>query len=332
MKIKNTFLALCLITSVGVSLSPQDVLSIKPKMFINDKKGLITPPASYNFSYIWSAITNRYVYYDNINDIEFNVDYSRTSDGAYYDYFSGIGSAVGQGFKDASFNPIGLDISLQFHRSDSTWGTTGGGSRYVPTDTKIGSSNEVGTTTSKVDLNFNNQTSKDYFLFLDISPSSSDHQWLLKIDNGSYVYVVADYSQYVFKSNMVGILIPSYSNVQFLCPSVSTAEYLGAFYIKDMGVSNSYQEGYDNASGIGQNSYDILSSNALLSYSYAYDSGYIDGGSVMTDIFSLFSSAIAVVGDVLSISLFGAFTIGGLISIPLVMGLLFWIIEKWRGR
>ena len=52
----------------------------------------------------------------------------------------------------------------------------------------------------------------------------------------------------------------------------------------------------------------------------------------MTDIFSLFSSAIAVVGDVLSISLFGAFTIGGLISIPLVMGLLFWIIEKWRGR
>jgi len=65
-----------------------------------------------------------------------------------------------------------------------------------------------------------------------------------------------------------------------------------------------------------------------------FDNGYIEGQLDNTgwqDAFTIVKGAIDTVSNVLAIELFGFFTIGTLVSIPIVVGLLFWIIEKWRG-
>jgi hypothetical protein len=66
-------------------------------------------------------------------------------------------------------------------------------------------------------------------------------------------------------------------------------------------------------------------------YELGLQAGILEGSSFMGDIFAVFRGAISVVGDLLAISLFGGLTIGALVSVPIVIGLLFWIIEKWRG-
>ena len=94
----------------------------------------------------------------------------------------------------------------------------------------------------------------------------------------------------------------------------------------------------ETASIEGQDWWDIYNEGVNAGYdagvNAGFDNGYIEGQLDNTgwqDAFMIIKGAIDTVGNVLSIELFGFFTIGTLVSIPIIVGLLFWIIEKWRG-
>ena len=326
MILKNAILVLCLTVSVGVSSSPMDISSFKPKMLLNDKKELLSPPSSYNYAfvpnnsgYLHEAYNDSYYFMSNASYSE--PIFTRSSDGAYYNYtYTG------------SDGVLPFPITLTYKHSDTPWQSQSGG--YKPyfdgvNLANVGSSNAVGSIDSKVYFALNNTTNHDYKFILDLS-GTSEGNFYMTIDSIYYGFNSST-SIYTIPSALIYIYIPSYSNVVFSRTSSTSKNVMDSFYLLDLGTDNAYDEGVEIGSSDGQTSFDIASSQWVIDNSNAYDSGYIDGGEVMTDIFSLFSNAIGIVGDVLGISLFGAFTIGGLISIPIVMGLLFWIIEKWRG-
>lgn len=95
---------------------------------------------------------------------------------------------------------------------------------------------------------------------------------------------------------------------------------------------------YQTANIEGDDWWDIYNQGVNAGYDAGLDAGYdagLDAGrlenTAWEDAFTIIKGAIDTVGDVMVIQLFGPITIGTLVSIPLIVGLLFWIIDKWRG-
>ena len=189
----------------------------------------LTPPASYDYSYVWNATASEQ--YLNVNGVDSIPLYTRTADGAYYNYTS-------------TFNVIdGIILTHTFNRSNTTWQASG--TSYKPDENKIGSDNTVGSL-QKNDLFFDNQTIKNYNLILDIS-SESHFTWLYYVDNAlnSISYFGVN------NGSLHTLRIPSYTKLRLLNTSTSSARYFDAWYLKDLGISDAYQAGYDaNRGGI----------------------------------------------------------------------------------
>lgn len=190
----------------------------------------LTAPASYDYSYTWNATDSEQ--YLNANGFDSIPLYTRTSDGAYYNYTT-------------TYNVIdGLSVTQTFNRSNTTWQSSG--AFYKPDENRIGSDNTVGTPVHKVYFNFNNNTNKSYRLYFDNSSSSSSNIWNL-IVNG---YGLLSINRQTSVINQ--IFFPSYSVLEFyVTPQVAANIYFDAWYLQDLGVSESYEQGYDaNRTGI----------------------------------------------------------------------------------
>jgi hypothetical protein len=125
---------------------------------------------------------------------------------------------------------------MTFNRSNSLWYSFGGG--YLPDEDKIGSDNSVGTINQKVYLSINNQTNKDYYLYFDLSSSSSSNFEY-------YINGLPTVTYTRFTTLFRTFYIPAYSNTEHFSNSTSVSLYLDAWYLKDLGVSDSYDAGYD---------------------------------------------------------------------------------------
>jgi hypothetical protein len=199
----------------------------------------LTAPASYDYSYTWNATDNEQ--YLNANGFDTIPLYDRTADGLYYNYTS-------------TFQVVdGLEVTMLFNRSNTDWQASG--TKYKPDEDKIGNDNTVGTIANKINIKFNNYTSHDYFIYFDFSSSNDSNFVYDYYLNSTKYFYYTNLSRHWATASAPGTFLtlplPSYSNIEFASYIVSAARYFDAWYLQDLGVSESYQEGYDaNRTGI----------------------------------------------------------------------------------
>jgi hypothetical protein len=218
--------------------------------------------------------------------------YTRTTDGAYYNYTN-----------TTDFG--GLQITQTFNRSNTGWQAYLGGPNYLPYLTNsIGSNSTVGSIANKIYLKFDNQTNKDYYLYVDIASSVVLNYQI--IVNGN-MYISNRESNIFTLSNdnyLVPIYIPSYSFVEFKnFGSTSGTLYLDAFYLQDLGESDAYANGFTDGYNDGQND-------------QIFDS---PGG-----IFAIIGSAFGAVANVFNIDILpGGITLGVVFGAIIALAVLF---------
>jgi hypothetical protein len=189
----------------------------------------LTPPASYDYSYTWNAGASEQ--YLNVNGVDSIPLYTRTADGIYFNYTT-------------TFNVVdGLSLTQTFNRSNSTWQASG--TSYKPDDTKIGSDATVGTVINKIYFSFNNQTNKDYLLYFDISSSPNGTYLDIDIDSNDISQYYGNVYFEPASTQLNTLYIPSYTTYSIAATSVSLMRYFDAWYLQDLGISESYQQGLD---------------------------------------------------------------------------------------
>jgi len=272
----------------------------------------LTAPASYDYGYIWNS-SGSHQYYVSANGASPTsiALFTRTADGVYYNYshtFSNSGSHSNTANYDL---PEGLDITMTFNRSNTSWTDSSPTyTGYYPTENKIGADNTVGTVT-KIDLTFDNQTSKDYKLMLDYS-SSGATVFLTYSFNGENYGTSISYAH----TSLINFIIPAYS-VFNIFRTTSSTFYFDAWYLKDLGVSESYTQGNDAGYDTG--------------YDFGYDDGLSNNPNVLiTGFESLIGMFVNFVFIIFSLEIFG-------VSILSIAGILFgivavvWILKTIRG-
>ena len=217
----NKNLILVAMLSMGTALTTLG--KVKPAL------ASLTAPATYDYSYTWNAGASEQ--YLNVNGVDSIPLYTRTVDGSHYNYTS-------------TFNVIdGLSVTQTFNRSDTTWQSSG--MFYKPDENRIGTT--ITASVNAIVITFNNQTNKDYDLYLDISSTPSDRAWDLYIDNIRYfAYAVP------FRSQLQRTLkIESFTESKLQLQVNAGSAFFDAWYLQDLGISDSYQAGYDaNRGGI----------------------------------------------------------------------------------
>jgi hypothetical protein len=216
-------LMLVAMLSVGTALTTMG--RIKPV------SASVTPPAVYDYSYVWTGVDQVL----NVNGVNSIPLYTRTLDGAFFNYTS-------------TFNVIdGLDFTHTFNRSNTTWSTSG--IFYKPNDSRIGSNNAVSGVTNKIFIELNNQTPNDYHFYLDLSSSDPFTQFFVNERINGNLYLVGGWTVGEFPviadSAMIRYVVKAYSNVLFNTAFSGDARYFDAWYLQDLGISEAYQQGVD---------------------------------------------------------------------------------------
>jgi hypothetical protein len=185
----------------------------------------LTPPAIYDYSYTWNATASEQ--YLNVNGVDSIPLYTRTVDGIHFNYSS-------------TFNVVdGLSVTQGFARSNSLWQSSG--MFYKPDENRIGSDATVGTI-AKLTLVFDNQSNKDFFLYLDFSSTGIAN----KIYNFFYDSRPGlSFRHYPLNNTYLHLLIPSNTKLTYRSELSNANEYFDAWYIQDLGISQAYQQGLD---------------------------------------------------------------------------------------
>jgi hypothetical protein len=217
--------SLLLVTMLSVGTALTTMGRLKPV------SASLTAPTSYDYSYTWNATDSEQ--YLNVNGVDSIPLYTRTADGVYYDYVS-------------TFNVIdGLDVTMDFQRSNTTWQSSG--ISYKPDEDKIGSDNTVGDIGKKFNLIFDNQTNKDYLLYLDLSTTNMTIYADLLINNNKII--TTSNNRIVLEapaSQLYKFYLSAYSNNNIYSTAwFSQARYFDAWYLQDLGISDSFQAGLD---------------------------------------------------------------------------------------
>jgi hypothetical protein len=187
----------------------------------------LTAPTVYDYSYTWNATDSEQ--YLNVNGVDSIPLYTRTADGIYFNYTT-------------TFNVIdGLTITQTFNRSNTAWQASG--TFYKPDEDKIGSDSTVGNIPNKIYLKFDNQTNKDYHLHFDRSSSGNNEFFRLRYNDLTFYGFLQE--NYLAHSILNRYYIPAYYSFEISLNPKSNSQYLDAWYLQNLGVSNAYQEGYD---------------------------------------------------------------------------------------
>jgi hypothetical protein len=240
MKIKNKiFTLLSVFTLVGLTHS----------LTLKDANAALSAPASWTYKYTNEDFPGYKI--RSTTAVISTPSYTRTADGVYYNY------------TNTSTITTGLTVQQTFYRSNTSWYDNAG--LYIPSDTKIGSNSSVGTLTKEY-LKFNNQTSKDYYLYLDKSSNSGFLNYEFLLNGREFVNTSAGLYMHVVTSLFMRLVIPSYSTFEMTASSIiNAALYSDAWYLLDLGVSDAYDAGYEQGDidgyedGLGNNPNVLLS-------------------------------------------------------------------------
>ena len=258
---------------------------------LKDANAALTAPASWTFKYTNQDFPGYKI--RNSTAVISTPAYTRTADGAYYNY------------TNTSTITTGLEVTQTFNRSNTTWYTSG--STYIPSDTKIGSSNATGLIANKVYLKFDNQTNKDYYFYYDGSSTGNLNIWY-----GTNGNKEGRASEFISLTSYTRMFLPSYTYIEIYNESYLSGTgdgiYFDSWYLYDLGVSDSYDAGVDAGYIQGQDDADLL----------------VTGFSAMVGILVNFVLMIANL-EVLGVSLMGILTI-----IILFAGIV-WTLKLIRG-
>ena len=274
MKLKNKiYTLLSVFTLVGLTHS----------LTLKDANAALTAPASWTYKYTNEDFPGYKI--RSTTAVITTPQYTRTADGVYYNY------------TNTSTITTGLTVQQTFNRSNTTWYDNAGS--YVPSDTKIGSNNTVGSV-FKFDLIFTNLTSKNYRLYMDVSSSP---------DNliGVTIFTNFDTLTYYFNSIQNSLFIPSYSTFR-IYHSSNVSSYVDAWYLQDLGVSDAYDAGYDQGSFDANENADLL----------------VTGFTAMVGILVNFILMIVNL-EVLGVSILGIF------AIVVLFTTIVWVLKLIRG-
>ena len=255
----------------------------------------LTPPSSYTLNYQYDPSNGTYL----LGTTALNtyptglITYDRTVDGVYYNYSRLVNNSL------FSIVPSGLSITMTYNRSNTSWAGGFAGSRYIPTGISIGSDNTVGTAIKFI-FEFNNQTNRDYFLNFDMSSTGGTNL-------AFYVYKGVD--EYQIDSGGSNatfhrVYIPAYTKVKLQTGSTTGAYYFDAWYLKDLGVNASYDQGYSD----GEN--DMVLTGGL--------------PGMIANIFDALT-------NIMNVNIFGDITLGGLMLFPLVITLFVFIMKMVKA-
>ena len=250
--------------------------------------------------------------------------YTRSVDSSYYNYTTTLDNS------DHVIIPLGLEITMTFNRSNTSWTGTGSGG-YYPTDyDKIGSNNTVGTVINKLYLSFNNQTNKDYLLYLDLksNDNAGGNNHFYSNYNGYDDMYRFWYDAYTY----LKIFIPAYNTFTFYKGSTSVNTYFDAWYLQDLGVSDSYTNGFDN--GYTQGESDGYDAGLTDGYDNGYDDGYIQGQDDADLLVTGFSAMVGILVNfvlmIVNLEVFGV-SLMGLFSIVILFASIVWGLKLVRG-
>jgi hypothetical protein len=240
----------------------------------------LTAPASYDYSY----------QYSNWGEANTIFQYTQTADSTFFNYTS------------TAQLIDGLEVIHTFNRSNTDWEQVG--SYWYPDDTKIGG-NTAGAV-QRINLTFENNTNKDYALYIDLSSNTSySRSFFLNVNGNSLNHAPITTALNILYLHSNSTLI--YQN------TVSTSStYFDAWYLKDLGVSASYEAGYHAGE----------------------DAGYIDGLEnsqfLITAAESLIGMFVNFTFIIFTLEIFG-------VNILMIIGVLFgivaitWILKTIRG-
>jgi hypothetical protein len=188
----------------------------------------LTPPASYDYSYTWNATASEQ--YLNVNGVDSIPLYTRVLD-VYWNYSS-------------TFNVVdGLDVTHFFGRSTTAWQASG--IFWKPDENRIGSSNVVGGYSNKFNISIVNDTSHDYYFYFDVSSSPAGSNFMAYKVNGLDV-AFGDGNLIYSGPNLTKLILPAYGSIEARSRDGSAnAYYFDAWYLQDLGISDSYQAGLD---------------------------------------------------------------------------------------
>ena len=240
MKLKNKiYTLLSVFTLVGLTHS----------LTLKDLNAALTAPASYDINYQYNSSLSRFV----IGSTSLGTIaplYTLTADGAYNNYSATLTSSSNSG----GILPEGLDITMTYNRSNTSWQGVGPTpfQLWRPNDTKIGSNSSVGVIIDKVKLIFDNQTSKDYYLYLDLTTTNNTIVYEIKYNTNNYSALYDRVLLYTNVGSFIKWVIPSFSQLTLGHESTDIPSYFDAWYLKDLGVSASYDAGYDAGYDIGE--------------------------------------------------------------------------------
>jgi hypothetical protein len=281
--------------------------------------------------------------------------YNLTDGGSYRDWFlqgtGGVyysdpgytrsGSAPNYNY-DSNWNysnlpnviPNGMTILQSFpNNTNGLWSSTGTG-LYYP------NASNIGTTLTgflQIILEIQNQTNRSYIYYFDRSSSGSDEIFGLLYNNTEYG------NQILYKNTLNTFLIPPYTNFKLQTWS-STSQMLDAWYLRDLGVSQSYEQGFDDGYDVGyddglDDGYDVgyeqgynvgLEDGYPTGFSDGFDAGFSDG-LVIAPIGVLFQSAFGAVASIFNIQVLGNLTLGSIIIAPIAVALLWFILGIVSG-
>jgi hypothetical protein len=189
----------------------------------------LTPPIAYDYSYTWNATdTEQYL---NVNGVDSIPLYTRTADGVYSNY------------TNTSNIVDGFNVTMTFNRSNTAWQASG--AFYKPDENKIGSDNNVGSIQTKVGFSFNNNTNRDYYLYFDNSSSPGSRDYFVLYNDSLFVTYFND-DNFFNRAILIRIPIFAFSTLNIYSRSTNNAIYFDAWYLKDLGVSQAWTEGFDN--------------------------------------------------------------------------------------
>jgi hypothetical protein len=218
---------------VGILLSVFGIVGLTTPNAFNNAHAALTAPSNIDYAFRNNGSTGSWGYYADPSSYgtpNITAYFTRTADGTYYNYTN-------------TFQlDIGLTVTNNFNRSNTNWFSTPSG--YIPYLTsRIGSDANVGTLSNKFQIIYNNQTNQDYLLFFDFSSTSSNEINLNVIYNTNQQRLFFN-DNYANKSTLKQIYLPAYTLLEISTPSTVGVRYFDAWYLRDLGLSESWYAGY----------------------------------------------------------------------------------------
>lgn len=305
--------------------------------FVNSQAAL-SAPADYAVGYFQNPVSADWVITKKTGGTAtYNPGFVRTGTSPDYTYDNGLG---GTGWDYGDFPtiiPQGITINLRFNESNTGW-ISGGFGMYYPDGGAIGSTGKT-PNFDNVKIEINNQTNKDYHLYFDISSSNNVIQ-TLTLQNGSNIWSIYDAVYYNGADGFLErIAVPAYTTLTIRSHAFGNANNnitLDAFYLVDLGVSASYNEGYDQGETDGYDSglsdgYDVgFEQGEIVGYEDGYENG-LNNGLAATPIENIFTAIFSGIANIFNIQIFGNITLGTIIIAPIAVALLWYILGIVSG-